>query len=93
MHIAVAKMLTETTLPGLELLHGSLKNKSEQYVDIVKIGRTHCQDATPLTFGQEFSGYAKQIEYGIERLKSSLPSIYRLALGGMYRRNLSNICL
>lgn len=82
MHIAVAKMITETTLPGLEMLHGSLKNKSEQYVDIVKIGRTHCQDATPLTFGQEFSGYAKQIEYGIERLKSSLPSIYRLALGG-----------
>lgn len=82
MHIAVAKMVTETTLPGLKTLQNSLKEKSEKYTDIVKIGRTHCQDATPLTVGQEFSGYSQQIEYGIQRLQTSLPSIYRLALGG-----------
>jgi len=82
MHIAIAKMVTETTLPGLENLHASLKKKSEDYAHIVKIGRTHCQDATPLTVGQEFSGYAQQVEYGIERLQRSLPSICRLALGG-----------
>lgn len=82
MHIAVAKMVTETTLPGLETLHASLLKKSQEYDHIVKIGRTHCQDATPLTVGQEFSGYAQQVEYGIQRLKSSLPSICRLALGG-----------
>eukprot|EP00535_Pseudo-nitzschia_heimii_P012302 CAMPEP_0197196538 /NCGR_PEP_ID=MMETSP1423-20130617/32411_1 /TAXON_ID=476441 /ORGANISM="Pseudo-nitzschia heimii, Strain UNC1101" /LENGTH=307 /DNA_ID=CAMNT_0042650343 /DNA_START=37 /DNA_END=956 /DNA_ORIENTATION=- len=82
MHIAVAKMVTETTLPGLKTLHASLQRKSEQYKDIVKIGRTHCQDATPLTVGQEFGGYAKQVEYGIERLKTVLPSVCRLALGG-----------
>ncbi|MGK3741479.1 MAG: fumarate hydratase class II [Bacillariaceae sp.] len=82
MHIAIAKMITETTLPGLETLHKSLKEKSEKYADIVKIGRTHCQDATPLTVGQEFSGYAMQVEYGMHRLQNSLPSIYRLALGG-----------
>jgi len=82
MHIAVAKMVMETTLPGLKTLQNSLKEKSEKYADIVKIGRTHCQDATPLTVGQEFSGYAQQIEYGINRLQTSLPSIYRLALGG-----------
>jgi len=82
MHIAAAKMVTEITLPGLETLHASLKKKSEEYDHIVKIGRTHCQDATPLTVGQEFSGYAQQVEYGIQRLKSSLPSLCRLALGG-----------
>lgn len=82
MHIAAAKMVTETTLPGLETLHASLKKKSEEYAHIVKIGRTHCQDATPLTVGQEFSGYAQQVEYGIQRLKNSLPSLCRLALGG-----------
>ena len=82
MHICLAKMVTEITLPGLESLHKSLQSKSEAFRDIVKIGRTHCQDATPLTFGQEFSGYAQQIEYSIERVKGSLPSICRLALGG-----------
>jgi fumarate hydratase class II len=82
MHIAIAKMITETTLPGLATLHKSLDQKSQDFKDIVKIGRTHCQDATPLTLGQEFSGYAKQVEYGIERLKNSLPSVCRLALGG-----------
>jgi fumarate hydratase class II len=82
MHIALTKMVIETTLPGLEMLHEALVQKSEDFKDIVKIGRTHCQDATPLTLGQEFGGYAQQVEYGIERLKGSLPSICRLALGG-----------
>jgi fumarate hydratase class II len=82
MHISLAKMVVETTLPGLEALHKALQAKSEAFKDIVKIGRTHCQDATPLTFGQEFSGYAQQVEYSIARVNGSLPSIYRLALGG-----------
>jgi fumarate hydratase, class II len=82
MHIALAKMITGTTIPGLETLHRALREKSERFVDVVKIGRTHCQDATPLTMGQEFSGYVQQVEYAIERLRSSLPSICRLALGG-----------
>jgi fumarate hydratase class II len=82
MHLCLAKMVVETTLPGLETLLKSLQSKATEYASIVKIGRTHCQDATPLTLGQEFSGYAQQVEYGIYRLKSSLPSVYRLALGG-----------
>jgi fumarate hydratase class II len=82
MHIALAKMITEITLPGLKVLHKALQAKSESFADIVKIGRTHCQDATPLTLGQEFGGYAQQVEYGIERLQASMPAIYRLALGG-----------
>ena len=82
MHIASAKMVIEVTLPGMEILFKALKDKSEEFKDIVKIGRTHCQDATPLTLGQEFGGYAQQIEYGIERVKTALPALYRLALGG-----------
>ena len=82
MHIASAKIIEEITLPGLETLLTALKSKSEEFKDLVKIGRTHCQDATPLTLGQEFSGYAQQIEYGIGRVKASLPALYRLALGG-----------
>ncbi|KAG7366936.1 fumarate hydratase [Nitzschia inconspicua] len=82
MHIALTKMITEITLPGLQKLQQGLVEKSADFKDIVKIGRTHCQDATPLTLGQEFSGYAQQVEYGIERLQKSLPSICRLALGG-----------
>ena len=82
MHIACAKTLTQTTLPGLRKLHSSLAKKSDDFADIVKIGRTHCQDATPLTLGQEFSGYSEQVKYSIERVESSLPSLMRLALGG-----------
>mmetsp|Transcript_29485 Transcript_29485/g.70870 ORF Transcript_29485/g.70870 Transcript_29485/m.70870 type:complete len:477 (-) Transcript_29485:29-1459(-) len=82
MHLSLTKMVVETTIPGLETLLAALKEKTEKFSDIVKIGRTHCQDATPLTLGQEFSGYAMQVEYGIQRLKTSLPSICRLALGG-----------
>ena len=82
MHIASARALVEETIPGLEVLHESLVKKSTEFKDIIKIGRTHCQDATPLTLGQEFSGYAQQVGYGIARVKASLPSLYRLALGG-----------
>jgi len=82
MHIAVAKSVNEITIPGLKTLAASLRAKSKEFESIVKIGRTHCQDATPLTLGQEFSGYAQQVEYGIERIEKSLPAMYRLALGG-----------
>jgi len=82
MHIASSKVILETTIPGLEKLAAALMVKSDEFKDIVKIGRTHCQDATPLTLGQEFSGYYEQVIYGIERVKTALPSLYRLALGG-----------
>jgi fumarate hydratase class II len=82
MHICSVKVLVECTIPGLEELAAALQAKSQEFKDIVKIGRTHCQDATPLTLGQEFSGYAQQVEYGIARIRTSLPSLYRLALGG-----------
>ena len=82
MHIASATMVNRTTLPGLKELHAALLAKSEEFKDIIKIGRTHCQDATPLTLGQEFSGYAAQVEAGIHRVERALPSMYQLALGG-----------
>ena len=82
MHISAAKLITTRTLPGLTTLHQVLDEKAKEFHDIVKIGRTHCQDATPLTLGQEFSGYAQQVQYGIRRMESVLPSLYRLALGG-----------
>ncbi len=82
MHIAAAEQLVNKLLPALEQLKNTLKKKSETFQDIIKIGRTHLQDATPLTLGQEFSGYAKQLEYNIDRVKAVLPSVYRLALGG-----------
>lgn len=82
MHIAAAKVLTECTIPGLKTLLASLKRKVAEFDTIIKIGRTHCQDATPLTLGQEFSGYAMQVEYSIQRIEASLPCLYRLALGG-----------
>jgi len=82
MHIASATVVTEVLLPGLRKLHAALAAKSEDFKDIVKIGRTHTQDATPLTLGQEFSGYTKQIEYGIARIEGALPRVYELAIGG-----------
>ena len=82
MHIAAYKMLRENTIPALEMLHKSLLMKSREFMPIVKIGRTHFMDATPLTLGQEFSGYAAQLEYGIHALKSTLPHLAELALGG-----------
>ncbi|EQA45767.1 fumarate hydratase, class II [Leptospira broomii serovar Hurstbridge str. 5399] len=82
MHIATAEQLVHKLIPALEQLKDTLRKKTVEFKDIIKIGRTHLQDATPLTLGQEFSGYVKQIEYNIERVKSVLPSVYRLALGG-----------
>lgn len=82
MHIAAYKMLRENTIPSLELLHRTLVMKSREFMPIVKIGRTHFMDATPLTLGQEFSGYATQLEYGIQSIKNTLPHLAELALGG-----------
>jgi len=82
MHIAVALEIHHTLLPGLEKLHAALHAKAEEYKDIIKIGRTHTQDATPLTLGQEFGGYAHQIANGIARVKACLPRVYELAAGG-----------
>jgi fumarate hydratase class II len=82
MHIAAASETIEQLIPALQHLHGALDTKAKAFADIVKIGRTHLQDATPLTLGQEFSGYAKQIEYGIARLENALPRVLELAQGG-----------
>merc|ERR1719410_1164895 len=82
MHIATAVEIHETLLPGIKKLHDALDAKAKEFNDIIKIGRTHTQDATPLTLGQEFSGYATQIQYGIERIKAALPRVYELAIGG-----------
>lgn len=82
MHIAIATTARDVLLPGLAKLHAALAAKQEDFNDIIKIGRTHTQDATPLTLGQEFSGYAQQVENGIERIKQALPKIHELAQGG-----------
>jgi fumarate hydratase class II len=82
MHIATAMSVRDVLMPGLEKLALGLEAKRDEFSDIIKIGRTHTQDATPLTLGQEFSGYAHQIRQGIERVKLALPGIYELAQGG-----------
>jgi len=82
MHIAAAVEMNSKFIPSLRQLLSTLEAKSNEFKDIVKIGRTHTQDATPLTLGQEFSGYATQVKYGIERVTKSLPHIYQLAQGG-----------
>ncbi len=82
MHIAAVEEIHHRLLPALEKLHTALTAKSKKFAKLVKNGRTHLQDATPLTLGQEFSGYAKQIEYGIKRVKDTLPRLYQLAQGG-----------
>ncbi len=82
MHIAAYKMLVETTIPGLEKLRDTLAEKSKAYMHVVKIGRTHLMDATPLTLGQEISGYVAQLSYGIKAIKNTLPHLAELALGG-----------
>lgn len=82
MHVAIGMMARDVLIPGLEKLHRALAAKSDEFKDIIKIGRTHTQDATPLTLGQEFSGYAKQVENGIARVRMCLPAIYELAQGG-----------
>ncbi len=82
MHIAAYKMIVETTIPGVQKLKNSLHKKAEAYKDIIKIGRTHLMDATPLTLGQEFSGYVSQLDHGIKALKNTLDHLAELALGG-----------
>jgi fumarate hydratase class II len=82
MHIAAYEMLVHTTLPGLEKLRNTLAEKSRAFRKVVKIGRTHFMDATPLTLGQEFSGYVSQLDHGIKAIRNTLPHLSELALGG-----------
>jgi fumarate hydratase class II len=82
MHIACAEEIHHRLLPALRHLHGALDRKAKEWAHIIKIGRTHTQDATPLTLGQEFSGYAAQVENGIRRVESTLPDLMQLAQGG-----------
>lgn len=82
MHIAAYKMVVNTTLPGVKQLRDTLSRKAKEYMNVVKIGRTHLMDATPLTLGQELSGYAAQLTYGIASLERSLSHLSELALGG-----------
>jgi fumarate hydratase class II len=82
MHIAGYKKIVETTLPGLTQLRDALYQKALDFKHLIKIGRTHLMDATPLTLGQEFSGYVAQLDYGIQALKNTLPHLSQLALGG-----------
>ena len=82
MHIATAMSVRDVLLPGLDKLASGLEQKAEEFKNIIKIGRTHTQDATPLTLGQEFSGYGHQIRQGIARVHAAMPGIYELAQGG-----------
>jgi fumarate hydratase class II len=82
MHIACAEEIVHRLLPALQKLRNALNDKAQAWKDIIKIGRTHTQDATPLTLGQEFSGYAQQVENGIKRIEQTLPSLMELAQGG-----------
>ncbi len=82
MHVAAAEQVVHHLLPALRHLHSALDAKAKAWSDIIKIGRTHTQDATPLTLGQEFSGYAKQVENGIARIEMTLPGLMELAQGG-----------
>ncbi len=82
MHIAAYKILVEVTIPGIKKLRDTLARKSRQYMKVVKIGRTHFMDATPLTLGQEFSGYVSQLDHGLKAIRNTLPHLAELALGG-----------
>lgn len=82
MHIAAFKMVVETTIPGVEKLRDTLQAKVEEFKNVVKIGRTHLMDATPLTLGQEFSGYVSQLSHGLKALRNTLEHLSELALGG-----------
>jgi len=82
MHIAAVIEIHRRLIPGLQRLHQSLDRKAKSFAEIIKIGRTHTQDATPLTLGQEFSGYAAQLAYGVERIEATLPRLKLLAQGG-----------
>ena len=82
MHIAIYKKIVETTIPGVEQLRNTLQQKSIEFNNVVKIGRTHLMDATPLTLGQEFSGYVSQLDHGLKALSNTLDHLAELALGG-----------
>ena len=82
MHIACAEEIDNRLLPALEKLRNALNDKAQQWAGIIKIGRTHTQDATPVTLGQEFSGYTQQVENGIARVKQTMPGLMELAQGG-----------
>ncbi len=82
MHIAAYKILVETTIPGIQKLRDTLHKKSKEFMKVVKIGRTHFMDATPLTLGQEISGYVSQLDHGLKAIKNTLPHLSELALGG-----------
>ncbi|MEY4903268.1 MAG: hypothetical protein RLZZ292_1083 [Bacteroidota bacterium] len=82
MHIAAYKILLETTIPGIQKLRDTLNKKSKKFAKVVKIGRTHFMDATPLTLGQEFSGYVSQLDHGLKAIKNTLAHLSELALGG-----------
>lgn len=82
MHVAAVTEITNRLIPALTTLRDALKAKSDEFNHIIKIGRTHLQDATPLTLGQEFSGYVQQLNYALERVESTLPRLYNLAQGG-----------
>ncbi|ODS78557.1 MAG: fumarate hydratase, class II [Cytophagaceae bacterium SCN 52-12] len=82
MHIAAYKILLEVTIPGIEKLRDTLRAKAVEFKDVVKIGRTHFMDATPLTLGQEFSGYVSQLDHGLKAIRNTLPHLSELALGG-----------
>ena len=82
MHIAAYKKITEVTIPGIKKLRETLNEKSKELDEVVKIGRTHWMDATPLTLGQEFSGYASQLDHGLKAIENTLPHLAEIALGG-----------
>jgi len=82
MHIAAYKMIIETSIPGVEQLRNTIEEKSKEFMNVVKIGRTHLMDATPLTLGQEFSGYVSQLDHGLKALKNTLTHLSEIALGG-----------
>lgn len=82
MHVAAVLAITEETIPALEVLAKGLRSKEKEFSSVVKIGRTHLQDAVPISFGQEFSGYASQIERNIDRIKMTLDGLYELVIGG-----------
>ena len=81
-HVAATEAAVNDLIPGLKVLHESLTKKAKEFADVVKAGRTHLMDATPVTLGQEFGGYARQIELGIERIEATLPRLGELAIGG-----------
>lgn len=82
MHIAIYKKIVEETIPGVEQLKKTLQHKANQFIEVVKIGRTHLMDATPLTLGQEFSGFVSQLDHGLRALNNTLDHLSELALGG-----------